>query len=475
MAKYLYRFRRFSDLKGDQEKGRESELSEHYIFFASPEKLNDPLEGHREMIWRGDAIVWRNLFAHYFLCLYRRHVDSCNYINIEDVPLSVKYSYLDEHLDETAQIKTLSDIFLANENVKQHIFILSFEERIVRKEELTLHFNSLHNYALHVMSQHLADQGLVKKGEGIHAAPLTELLDTSTSLIEFYNSLSNDEVKYASEITKMDVLAFLQKSNFKGNYDLWSESKNQRWMDLSINFPEQYLSLLTTLCHSNWYTACFMESCSNSAIWGTYGSEHKGACLKFKVEEFKKQLVLDLGIPQTSKPSNWTITKFYFNKVTYDGASPDLDFFRSLGAIAGPKVVSDWLTLDGKKSSCYDDVFADEKKWRADYHAHIKKSITDKTKDWSGEVEQRLLLQSYLKDYSSSNTRKLKYQFNSLESIIFGVNMPALHKFELIDMVTSLCKKYDRPEFIFNQAYFKSDRKIGYRPIYTVNNPPPKK
>ena len=41
------------------------ELEKQTIYFASPEELNDPMEGFRDIVWRGDKIVWINLLRHY--------------------------------------------------------------------------------------------------------------------------------------------------------------------------------------------------------------------------------------------------------------------------------------------------------------------------------------------------------------------------------------------------------------------------
>jgi hypothetical protein len=55
MKKEFYRFRRINSLIGEFE-----ELENQSIYFAEPESLNDPMEGFRDMYWRGDFIVWRN-------------------------------------------------------------------------------------------------------------------------------------------------------------------------------------------------------------------------------------------------------------------------------------------------------------------------------------------------------------------------------------------------------------------------------
>ena len=61
---FLYRFRRTEQLLG-----KDKELERQEIYFPSPEELNDPVEGFKDMFWLGDEIVWKNLIKHYLLCL----------------------------------------------------------------------------------------------------------------------------------------------------------------------------------------------------------------------------------------------------------------------------------------------------------------------------------------------------------------------------------------------------------------------
>ena len=51
-----YRFRSMEYLLGD----KYQELERKTIYFASPDQLNDPMEGFRDIMWSGDKIVWTN-------------------------------------------------------------------------------------------------------------------------------------------------------------------------------------------------------------------------------------------------------------------------------------------------------------------------------------------------------------------------------------------------------------------------------
>jgi hypothetical protein len=65
MINHLYRFRSLDRLL------TRGELQNQEIYFANPETLNDPMEGFRDIFWRGDEVVWENLFRHYLLSVDR--------------------------------------------------------------------------------------------------------------------------------------------------------------------------------------------------------------------------------------------------------------------------------------------------------------------------------------------------------------------------------------------------------------------
>ncbi len=63
MISHLYRIRSLEKLlwKG--------ELENDQIYFCPVEDLNDPVEGYKDLLWRGDHVAWSNLLKHYVLCL----------------------------------------------------------------------------------------------------------------------------------------------------------------------------------------------------------------------------------------------------------------------------------------------------------------------------------------------------------------------------------------------------------------------
>ena len=61
--KTFYRFRSIDNLVGE----KYNELENQSIYFASPNQLNDPMEGFKDLVFNGDSITYKNLFKHYLI------------------------------------------------------------------------------------------------------------------------------------------------------------------------------------------------------------------------------------------------------------------------------------------------------------------------------------------------------------------------------------------------------------------------
>ena len=66
----VYRFRSMKYLLGE----KYQELKKREIYFSSPEQLDDPMEGLRDIFWRRNKILWENFFKHYVFCLYQTYI-----------------------------------------------------------------------------------------------------------------------------------------------------------------------------------------------------------------------------------------------------------------------------------------------------------------------------------------------------------------------------------------------------------------
>lgn len=59
-----------------------------------------------------------------------------------------------------------------------------------------------------------------------------------------------------------------------------------------------------------------------------------------------------------------------------------------------------------------------------------------------------------LHDCSEKKSRKLKYDFSSLDGLIFGINTPDADKLKIIKIVGRKCRENNKTDFNFYQAYF---------------------
>ena len=463
---HLYRFRPVNSLLGGN---RESELEGCYIYFSPPEKLNDPLEGHREVIWKGDSVVWENFFQHFMDCLLIRNTQ---YFTGEfealDFPIYPNYEVQAVPPENYREIADLVLRFFDSPNVKRHIAVLAFKEREVNQNELMLHLRSIQSFAMHIISEVLVSYKLVEKGYGINGASHEELLTVSSNLLNYFEGLGDEllEAEFDSS-----ALAFLRSDDLVKGYARSKIGEPQNWTRLCIDFPEEFLASRIRLTTSEWFVSCFMENCENSAIWGTYGNNHQGVCLKFKVNNDEGQPGISLMKPGLKQGIKWwTQTKFHFSKVSYTEKSPDLDFFCNLAGYGAQEVIDKWYTdKSGNISSRKRDVFENHPQWHANYHRDNFKSLTVKTRHWSNEQEYRLILKSQFNSYIDEDDRKLRYTFDDLDGIIFGIKTADSDKYKLIEMVERMCQTRNREEFTFYQSFYDSSADaILYRPVAHV-------
>lgn len=470
MPKYLYRFRPVQRLLGSDES--EGELAGHYIYFASPEQLNDPLEGYRELYFAGDSVVWRNLFKRYIVCLIIRNYQFIISRSFEQnsFPDSYDLDALPPKIKEKGGVAVES--FLSNKNIQRHILFLSNSERRVSKEELTVHLRSIHVYAMKLIANLFGDLGVKLNDTRISNMDEATSLRASAALLSVCKEASAEKIAGAEAVAYTVALYKTETDLFISSYTAYKEGGNVKWRSFVLNYITDFIESLKELSHRSWYTACFMETCSNSAIWGTYGDYHAGVCLKFKVDNSNEdpQLSFVMPVAYGTNGSLWKPANIPFEKVQYEGDSPDLDFFRSIGIYSKNALLKNWYTDDqGTKSACAMAI-ENEKEWMDGYWKKRQLSITTKMQDWQSESEYRLILQNDMPDYADGKKRCLKYRFDSLDGIIFGIRTPDIDKYKIIEIVERLCDKFGRESFKIYQAYHDaSSKSIGYRSLLSIS------
>ena len=134
MLEHIYRFRSTEALLE-----RFQELRNQEIYFAPPEDLNDPMEGFKDIHWRGDAIVWTNLLRHYLLCLMRAVLTAIEHgpdhqFGPNDIPVLLTEDGLTPSSRTTFQ--SICARFFKNEEVAQLPALLEARISPIKRNEL---------------------------------------------------------------------------------------------------------------------------------------------------------------------------------------------------------------------------------------------------------------------------------------------------------------------------------------------------
>lgn len=459
MENYLYRFRSMKALLGEFQ-----ELKSQSIYLATLQELNDPMEGFRDTFWSGDEIVWRNLFRHYVQCLsyaffancilQEEHVITWDMIPLHDVRPTALTEHLKKFLDEV-----LKNVF-SHAEMDACIQRVSERAHAVRRNELEFYLRSVHELVIPCIAQVSERLKLHPPFKGTEES----ISDAKSKLASVAESarLSNlvekehpdnehgMEQMFASLNISMKQIVLIDKYNGTIN----DAHKNKNFV--VFDFPEGYVRNVEKLVYPVWYTACFTKDFQNSAVWGTYGDCHRGACLKFKVKSNDDNLSLKLNRVcgwGTSGASRGDVQQPLL-PVVYQSKFVAIDFFRSLGNIPIPILNRDWhRSEDGRVSVCdFGGDFTDER--RREFWKTFETSATTKLNDWSYEQEYRILHFGYTIDYSDPKLRVAHYEFSDLEGIIFGMNTKDEDKLAVMKIIDEKCVQNNRDDFKFYQAYY---------------------
>lgn len=452
------------------------ELENQEIYFAPSVDLNDPMEGFLDVFWQGDSIVWENLLKHFLMCFEQIFVlniiaGETREINKKEIPVFKNRStYLSNEAKEI--YSKLESNFFSHSYINSLLENLNKRSSPVRRDELITYLKLVHIYAIQSIKEVYKEYGLVNMNANEelfnelekYIKENDQILDTLEGVEKEYSKNSEILTVFFSVATKVsNQLNLLTAFN---NIDLPGNSNK---FFLFYEFSESYVSRIEEMVYPDWYTACFMTCCSNSSVWGHYGEQHKGVCLKFKTQTFGEEIQFKVerinGYGESGPTKGMMPHTFY--KVNYENKHVEIDFFKSLGRLQVFILKNHWYTDGaGKMSKCAEPITNDSElndNWHSNYWKRFYKGVTTKMEDWSYENEYRLILTNMLNNFCSVDSRKLKYDFSSLDGIIFGIKTTTENKLKIIKIIEEKCKKYNRSDFKFYQAYYcNRNGKIEY-------------
>jgi hypothetical protein len=453
----MYRFRTIDNLLD-----KHNELENQEIYFASIEELNDPMEGYRDIFWSGDVIVWKNLLKNYVECV--EHIFLLNLvagetkkIDTDDIPLYL-YPNTKSTLKKETLLKGIFDAFFSHDFVKKTPEALSKRNNSIRRNELLSYLYSIHPFAINAVAETYFNNGLTdtilfQSNLERYKNPLIQ----NDSIVELMNEIEIENKKNNNRDIA-DILSLIstnlrQQALLLGKYNLHSNEVASNHFFLLSDFPEKFIAKLETLTYPNWYSASFLNSCDNSAVWGHYGDRHKGVCLIYKTIENDGQLRIKLTTQNGRGFQN-------FHQVEYDKNYIEIDFFRSLGRSPQGYLYSKWYRDDeGNVSICSEHLTNNTEQWRKNYWDNFYKALKVKLKEWVYEDEYRLIVEDGFHNYVEKDSRKAKYEFEDLTGIIFGIKTSTVDKIRILKIIREKCKKENRKEFDFYQAYYSKETK----------------
>lgn len=444
----MYRFRTIQRLL----KGNELENQE--IYFSDISSLNDPIEGFREIYWKGDITLWKNFIRHYLLCLENaivsaklfeddktfRHKDIQVFINLDYLPTKIDKDIHDE----------VYETFLGHKKMPEYLEHLASRSDGINQDELFYYLRLIHMFAIKsIIEIHVAHEPQLAPDKP--SPDFSDFILKSLPALEIFKTEIKENHKSKLELFHsfkqiMNGLDLIQAYNLK------SESNKYKQYFIFSDFPSAYIKHIEKLLYPDSYVACFTKNCTNPVVWSHYGDRHTGVALKFNARSLDNTSVIDLrGIVEGNQIDGKR--GFQFEKVIYSNEFPKINFFASLGRLTHSQIMSWHTDIDGN-NSVYRDQLVDENKWIQEYWAQSDKSFLIKLKDWEHEDEYRLILTDIMDRRVDKNNRKLKYDFDDLEGIVFGIKTPLDDKIKIIDIIKNKCRQYDRKDFEFYQTQF---------------------
>jgi hypothetical protein len=449
--------------------GEFAELERQEIFFSLPDHLNDPLEGFKNVVWSGPAILWRNLLNHYLLCL----VEAASLAMLqgdafEPERLTNLVKKTDEDLPEAPIRAILAQVrreFFAHEAIAYFVDQAAKLELKLNQDGLRAYLRSLQPMALDALFRTFAAHGLPL------VSPTFDMEDIPTDLTKNLRKMLPAHAQAqvngtADVILKSGEMAVLQL-NLIQDVSKPAAPERANWLFLTRDFPRFYVDALPKLLFPDWATACFVTDPEDPAMWGVYGDGHRGACLIFRPTNDaggKPTLTLDwtVGLSRgvdEPLPIHQTMS-LPFTPVRYANDYPEIDFFTTLGVLVRSKLRDFWYRAeDGTVSPYGDAILSESAEWRSAYWARHGLTTTTKLPQWEREHENRLVLTTNFVAHGDAGTRKLRYRFSDLSGIAFGMKMPHTEKLEIMRIIERKAVAEGRQDFDFFQA--QHDNRTG--------------
>lgn len=457
IPKTLYRFRSIERLLNNDE------LKNHYFYFSDPCHLNDPLEGFKQITWKGKYHDWSNFIENYIYCythaLIKMHIPDHNYLLTEnDIQPSLwpKYkSPLVHDIVKASYINFIEEIdksFGYNEFIKNHL-----ENNELNKSKILYLLNAITMLVNYCITKEMVRNKLINK-EFDKAVTLNSAL----SSIEHFIGLN---IAHSKEPEHKFMQAFLSSAiGMEQQTRHWSKQatpttvKNLRFMYTGIQ--ECYIQKLNELTIPLWKTACFMSNHKNVSNWSQYADNHKGICLEFNIDNGGIKLKDDIS----TEFKEYKLYKVNYHKNLVN-LSDKINFFKHLGQLNHRSACA-WLHEEFNDEN-YQDFQESETSWNKKITDSLIQLTTKKHDNWKHESEYRILLSKNLQPDVNINLNKYTYDPSHLKRIIFGIKTEWNEKLRIISLIQNTP---DLKHVQISQAYYDENENIIKHLLLKLNN-----
>lgn len=419
----IFRYRPIGALLGERE-----ELERQTIYFAPPEYLNDPMEGMRQVYWRGDRIVWRNLLRHYVICLHNRFLEALLTEDTERLTPDTISVFQSLENFPTPEAKSLCQACIAAvEAGDLHaalLDLLASAGRNISFSELQQSLRTVHIDWLLAIHMVFAKRGLVPPKEGNppdHSGLVNVLRTFQKTIPQLQNQVSADGIDVMHEIQQQisEQMTLLSATQQVDVLKPKSES-------LFFEFTSEYLNCLLKLVYPPWYVACFSARHDNAAMWSYYASNHRGCCLVFRKQQAGDRVSLRLR----GASGYGTGGVFRGNldlpvdRVRYTTHEQRIEFFTTIGRLSLDSTLRNWFRDDDGNTSSLAEHLNPERQeaWRNGYWENFTPPLLCKLPEWQHEEESRIVISDTLGIRDSHDGRTFTYDYDVLDGIIFGIN-----------------------------------------------------
>jgi hypothetical protein len=457
---HVYRFRSIENLIGERQ-----ELDKQQIYFASQDQLNDPLEGHINIYWQGDPILWRNLFENYLNCVLLAYNLWCLF-NKQGGTLGWEHiAARDPHaVGILPEHHELEAAFFNDKHVDALVGRIIDSRRKIGRNELTAHLRTVHYFVVSTIHEIYrrrlpAAENFDEKRFISLRARETDRIKAASEVFDIVEATLADDTE-KREAHYIDILSGYEEADLFNYYTDAIDLTDTNRAFIFNDFCQAYVRRLGTLMYPPWYAACFMEDCSAASMWAYYGQSHTGVCLRFKTERDANGTYMNLDTISSynAEGKSRSMRPHHFQPVDYKAEHITLNFFESLGAAPIPVLNAQWFTNGNREISPFLLRTEEAREvWRKTYWERFGFITKTKTESWRAERERRLVYYSMIDDLGPGD-RTLKYDFSSLEGIIFGVRTSTVEKIKIMRIIEKKCCESARSDFKFYQANFSSNQ-----------------